>query len=137
MGSHEDWLRAAAFLIERERRGRSDHALFDRWIADAGLKGADTREVEARIIALLDSGELDVGERMGAYYAFKNSPRDHVAYLRIRLALELRLDEIGAATQAMFALAAMGEAVFSRTSISHDEDALNRRDAEAYLARFG
>jgi hypothetical protein len=137
MGSHEDWLRAAAFLFERHRRGRLEHALFDEWIAEAGLDGADVGLVEERIQALLDSGELDAGDRIGAYGALKYSGnRGHVGFLRRRLAQEL--DEMRVATQAMFALAALGEPVFGadRPGISHDEDEPNRRDAEEYLARL-
>jgi hypothetical protein len=41
------------------------------------------------------------------------------------------------AIQAMYALANAGERVFApeRSGISFDEDTLNRRDAESYLAR--
>jgi hypothetical protein len=140
MGAHEDWLRAAAFLFERERRGRLDLSDFDEWISEAGLDCANVGDVEARIMGLLESGELESSDRQSAYGALKYSGNDRlVPFLRNRLTLEIGCDDMRAATQAMFALEAMGEDVFAETGrlgISFDEDEPNRRDAVAYLGRF-
>ena len=132
----EDAILAAAYLFE-QANGRALDEFEIGEIACHGLSGADPALISETLkSAVLDEAKSDPAYRHTAYWALgKRVDRELLSFFRDRLELEL-LRDLETAYQIMIALHNLDEPVFSksRTGYGVREHALNRKDAEIYLA---
>lgn len=103
-------------------------------VEDAGFLSASPEEVAGTIWSTLATASLPSDYRTSAYWALgklarKKDKKRFIEALRQEVQTDIRV-----AYQILVALENMAERVFSRDSVSFDEDELNRRDALAYLS---